>query len=38
MFSSGGRALIGLGLFTGYQTQINSECPNFRVWESDSGL
>ena len=24
--STGGRALIGLGPFTGYQTQTNSEC------------
>ena len=26
MESCGGRALVGLGPFTGYQTQINSEC------------
>ena len=24
----GGRALVGLGPFTGYRTQINSECRN----------
>ena len=26
MECTGGRALIGLGPFTGYQTQTNSEC------------
>jgi hypothetical protein len=35
MFNAGGRALIGLGPFTGYQTQLNYECLYFRVWESD---
>ena len=34
MFSIGGRALIGLGPFTGYQTQINFECQYSRVQES----
>ena len=38
MFRLGGRALIGLGSFTGYQTQINFECLNFRVRESDCVL
>ena len=30
MFSLGGRALIGLGPVTGYQTQINSESLNLK--------
>ena len=37
MFSLGGRALVGLGPFTGYQTQINSECLNFKYGSQTVG-
>ena len=30
---AGGRALIGLGPFTGYRTQTNSECRSHVRWQ-----
>ena len=37
MESFGGRALVGLGPFTGYQTQINSECPTMLICSQTTG-
>ena len=33
----GGRALVGLGPFTGYQPQINSECRNTKYGSETAG-
>jgi hypothetical protein len=35
MIGYGGRALNGLGVLQGYQTQPNSECHNLKVGETD---
>ena len=37
MNNCGGRALVGLGPFTGYQTQINSECRNLMYRSQTAG-
>ena len=37
MESFGGRALVGLGPFTGYQTQINSECRKMLIRSQTTG-
>jgi hypothetical protein len=37
MESCGGRALVGLGPFTGYQTQINSECRKMLICSQTTG-